>query len=340
MNAPLESFPLPGFPCPGPDPQALHQAFYEEHEASDTEIETKIAGEYKPVHADTNRDAPRDRVCFGRSVPRRPSQRPPAPPMCLSVFDEQFALCRSLLEKRARQRLSQEDAEDIVSACYLEARHSLAAYCSERSLGWWLLGVLDNLLRQRSRRRWVRSEELYAADACPEEICDEQTAAGARQEAQRLRLQNRLRAVDLTARQYECVARALNGETQQRIADAMHISQRMVSYHLQAAASRLRIEHSAEQGGAEQSGHNERGAEPAGAHEAELKEAEDWHALDFFCECAHQVIYRKPHSFDNQSTSEERERRRYQCLRDDAKQTKRNDMAQSVRDEKAQSKRE
>ena len=263
----------------------------------------------------------RDCVCFSQS-PHEDSDPSGASSLDAAVFDEQFAAYRSLLEKRARRRVGREDAEDIVGVCYVEARASLASYCPARNLAWWLLGILDNLLRTHARQSRVQREELYASDACPSDAQDTQTLEGARQEAKHLWLCRRLARIDLTARQYECVARALGGETQQYIADAMHISQRMVSYHLQAAAVRLKYDHSPDEGAEGGLSEYDSGT---GSSESGLRENEpdvlqaDRHALDFFCECARHDIYRKPHSFDNQSTSEERERRRSQCLRDDAK---------------------
>lgn len=255
-----------------------------------------------------------DCVCFSQSAFQNgDSESAAAYSLDEAVFDEQFAAYRSLLEKRARQRVTREDAEDLVVACYVEARASLATYCPARNLTWWLLGIIDNLLRTHARGQRVQREELYASDACPSDAQDTQTADGARQEAKHLWLRRRFARIDLTARQYECVARALGGETQQCIADAMHISQRMVSYHLQAAAARLKYDHSPDEGAENGSGKNELREDEEAALQA------DYDALDFFCECARHDIYRKPHSFDNQGTSEERERRRCQCLRDDAK---------------------
>ncbi len=264
-----------------------------------------------------------DCACFSHSAFQDGASEPAtAYSLDEAVFDEQFAACRSLLEKRARQRVGREDAEDIVGACYVEARVSLATYCPARNLTWWLLGILDNLLRTHARQSRVQREELYASDACPSDAQDTQTADGARQEAKHLWLCRRFARVDLTARQYECVMRALGGETQQCIADAMHISQRMVSYHLQAAAARLKYDYApdeyAENGGSKYD--SATGRSENGLRENEKADLQgERHALDFFCECARHDVYRKPHSFDNQGTSEERERRRWQCLRDDAK---------------------
>jgi RNA polymerase sigma factor (sigma-70 family) len=230
----------------------------------------------------------------------------------VAQFDAQFCVYRTLLEARARRSVRREDAEDLVCLCYLEARKSLAHFhadthfdhChSRRGLLAWLIGVLDNLLHLHFRQARMRHEDLYADPELLSDGPDSQTARSAHQEAEWQRLRRRMGAVDLTARQYECVLRTLNGETQQQIADSLHISQRMVSYHLQAAQQHFSDYNKANEK------NNKNNIED---------EEDDFDALDFFCQCADKNIYRKPHSFDNQSTSEERESRRYACLREEA----------------------
>ncbi len=210
---------------------------------------------------------------------------------CLSVaeFDFQFARHRSALEAYARRSVGREDAQDLVSGCYLLAREALAVYRPERSLFAWLVGILDNLLRRHFRRIRIRRENLYGIDTCTLDGVDTGAAKTTRQAAWHWRLCARLAAVDLTARQYECVILALRGQTQQQIGRSMGISQRMAGCHLQAAAERLRDF---------------------------TDDLETWGAAAFFDECAQRTIYRKPHSFDNQSNSVEREQHRYACLRE------------------------
>ena len=205
-------------------------------------------------------------------------------------FDHDFAVQRAGLETRARRRVGREDAEDIVSQCYLEARKSLTGREGVRNLPSWLISILDNLIRLHFRRERIRSEEAYPEDDCSDDLLNARIRPNAFWDAQQL--SSILAAVDLTARQYECLQRTLDGETQQEIAADLRISQRMVSYHLQAALTHL----------------CERQDEDAFLH-----------PFDFFCECAQHAVYRKPHVFDNQSTSVERERRRYECLREKAR---------------------
>lgn len=207
----------------------------------------------------------------------------------LSHFDALFTFHRSFLEAHARKRVGLEDAEDIVCACYQAARRSLPHYQPARNLRSWLIGILNNLLLLYFRRQRAHHEDcsvdFTAVEAELSNVVDTQAALRAHDEAQHARLYRRIAAIDLTARQYECLQCTLAGQTQQQIALCLNISQRMVSYHMEAAQERLFS-----------------------------PDCEDdcLDASDFFWQCADHAIYRKPHSFDNQCTSEERERHRHQ----------------------------
>lgn len=217
------------------------------------------------------------------------------PQLSVADFDAQFVRLRPMLEAYARQRVSFEDAEDLVSGCFLQARHSLAIYRSERDLTAWLKGILENLLRLHFRRVRIRREDSYDSNATP----IEREAKGEREAAQkfalRRRLYMRIAAIDLTARQYECLLRTLEGETQQQIATGLGITQRAVGYHLQLAQEHLRDF-------------------PKGKPDIDR--------FEFFYDCAHHPIYRKPHSFDNQSNSLDREQHRYACLKEHKREEK------------------
>ena len=209
--------------------------------------------------------------------------------LSVAEFDTRFAQLRPRLEVYARLRVSREDSEDLVSECFTRARHSLAAYQSERDLLAWLRGILENLLRLHFRQLRIRRE----VDCEGEDASVEREAKGEREAARTIALRRglyrRIAAVDLTARQYECLVRTLEGDTQQQIAARMGISQRMVSYHLQAAQTHLR----------------------------DVRESrQELDRYEFFYECAHHPIYRKPDSFDNRSNSVDREQHRYACLKE------------------------
>ena len=210
----------------------------------------------------------------------------------VAEFDTRFSRLRPLLEAYTRRRVSFEDAEDLVGGCFTQARHSLPAYQSERDLVAWLKGILENLLRLHFRRIRIRREDSYGDD-----LPVEREAKGeweyARKSALRRRLYRRIAAVDLTARQYECLLRTVGGETQQQIAASLGVTQRAVGYHLQAAQEHLRDF-------------------PNGNPDIDR--------FEFFYECAHHPIYHKPHSFDNQSNSIDREQHRYACLREERKE--------------------
>lgn len=213
----------------------------------------------------------------------------------LSHFDTLFTSHRSFLEAHARRRVGVEDAEDLVCACYQEARSSLPYYQPDRDLRNWLIGILNNLLLLYFRRVRAQHEDSSVDVAAIEvelsNVADMQSAATAHKTAQHRRLYRRIAAVDLTARQYECLQRTLAGDTQQQIAHCLHISQRMVSYHMAAAQERLSSSYDED-------------------NDDDCLDAFDF--FHFFCQCAEHAIYRKPHSFDNQSTSEERERHRHE----------------------------
>ncbi len=214
------------------------------------------------------------------------------PQLSVAEFDARFSRLRPLLEAYTQRRVSFEDAQDLVSGCFVQARHSLAVYRSERDLVAWLKGILENLLRLHFRRLRIRREDSVDGDDLPVEREAKGEREAARKAALRRRLYQRIAAVDLTARQYECLLRTLAGETQQQIAASLGVTQRAVCYHLQSAQEHLRDF---------------------------SKGKPDIDRFEFFYECAHHPIYRKPHSFDNQSNSIDREQHRYACLREERK---------------------
>lgn len=149
---------------------------------------------------------------------------------------------RPALTIEAERHLLPDDAEDAVADVGCMALVALAAYdptTGATGLTRWLFGILRNAIRQRHFQLAHAREEFYPSDS-PPDIPDHTAEETADRERFYAELHERLRRAALTSLQDSCVRRWLAGETQAAIGEDLGISQRMVAYHIEAAARHLR----------------------------------------------------------------------------------------------------